>query len=82
MNILFIHPNMPGQYKHLARAFGAEGKHRIFFITKRDKIEIPGVTRITYKTDKSFSPATHRYLQNAAGAVIQGQEVWRVCNAV
>ena len=73
---------MPGQYKHLARAFGAEGKHRIFFITKRDKIEIPGVTRITYKTDKSFSPATHRYLQNAAGAVIQGQEVWRVCNAL
>ncbi len=41
MNILILHPNMPGQYKHLARALGASGQHRIFFITKHKTAEIP-----------------------------------------
>jgi glycosyltransferase involved in cell wall biosynthesis len=77
MNILFIHPNMPGQYKHLARAFGAENKHRIFFVTKHKTMEIPGVNRVTYLVDKHPSPATHRYLHNAAQAVIEGQHAWR-----
>ncbi|MES2984462.1 MAG: glycosyltransferase family 4 protein [Pseudomonadota bacterium] len=82
MNLLFIHPNMPGQYKHLARAFGAEGGHRIFFITKHKTAEIPGVTRITYGMGKEPAPQTHRYLLGTARAVLQGQQVWRVCHAL
>ncbi len=78
MNILFLHPNMPGQYKHLARVLGAEGVHRIFFITKHKSAEIPGVTRITYRTVRDASPQTHRYLVPTERAVLQGQEVWRV----
>lgn len=79
MKLLFIHPNMPGQYKHLARAFGAEGGHDIYFITKHKTAEIPGVTRATYQLSKSPARETHRYLVPAAHAVIQGQHVWRVC---
>lgn len=78
MNILFLHPNMPGQYKHLARAFGEEGKHRIFFITKHKTAELPGVERITYRLPRDASPFTHRYLVTAERGVLQGQEVWRV----
>lgn len=79
MNILFLHPNMPGQYKHLARAFGEEGGHRIFFVTKHKSAELPGVTRVTYRLPRDASPHTHRYLVNAERGVLQGQEVWRVC---
>lgn len=79
MNILFIHPNMPGQYKHLARALGASGEHRIYFITKHRTAEIPGVTRVTYGVNRKVAPETHRYLRTAAAAVTQGQFVWRVC---
>jgi glycosyltransferase involved in cell wall biosynthesis len=80
VNLLFIHPNMPGQYKHLARAFGAEGGHRIYFVTKHTSAEIPGVTRITYALPKADTlPPTHRYLATSTRAVIQGQQVWRVC---
>jgi len=79
MDILFLHPNMPGQFKHLARAFGAEGGHRIRFITKHKTAEIPGVERITYRLPREVSPHTHRYLINAERAVLQGQEVWRHC---
>lgn len=74
---------MPGQYKHLARAFGAEGGHRIFFITKHKTAEIHGVTRITYAMKKPEPPLTpHRYLAPATNAVLQGQQVWRVCHAL
>ncbi|MFZ4541455.1 MAG: glycosyltransferase family 4 protein [Rickettsiales bacterium] len=80
MNILFLHPNMPGQYKHLARAFGAEGGHRIFFVTKHRTAEIPGVVRITYGMPKIEKvPDMHRYLRTTTFAILQGQYVWRVC---
>lgn len=71
---------MPGQYKHLARAFGAEGGHEIYFITKQKTAEIPGVIRATYHLTKETSPETHRYVRTLSNAVIQGQHVWRVCN--
>lgn len=74
---------MPGQYKHLAQALGAEGKHRIFFITKHKTAEIPGVTRVTYGLKKPEKPPEpHRYLKGATYAVIQGQQVWRICHAL
>ena len=82
MQLLFIHPNMPGQYKHLARAFGAEGGHRIFFITKHKTAQIPGVTRVNYSITKAPSNETHRYLATSARAVIQGQHVWRAAQAL
>lgn len=78
MDILFLHPNMPGQFKHLARALGAERVHRIRFITKHKTAEVEGVTRVTYRVPRDASPHSHRYLINAERAVLQGQEVWRV----
>lgn len=77
MNILFLHPNMPGQFKHLARAFGAEGGHRIYFITKHKTAEIPGVTRITYAPKQGENEKTHRYLKLTERALYQGQGAWR-----
>lgn len=74
---------MPGQYKHLAKAFGEEGGHRIYFITKHKTAEIPGVTRVTYAMKKPTEPPKpHRYLTTATHAVMQGQQVWRVCHAL
>lgn len=78
MRILFIHPNMPGQYKHLARHYGADSAHQVVFITKHKTAEIAGVRRITYDLRRDASPHTHRYLQGTERAVLQGQEVWRV----
>ena len=82
MNILFLHPNMPGQYRHLAQMLGALGTHRIFFITKHRSAEIPGVKRITYGMKPHEAPPGHRYLLNAEHAIRQGQAVWRVAKTV
>lgn len=79
MNILFMHPNMPGQYKHLCRAFAADPAHRVVFITKPKNFEIPGVHKVEYRVQREPSPHTHRYLHGIERGVLQGQEVWRVC---
>lgn len=80
MKILFIHPNMPGQYKHLARVYGASPEHQVVFITKpKQGVEIPGVHKVEYEVPRGPSPTTHRYLIGSERAILQGQEIWRVC---
>jgi glycosyltransferase involved in cell wall biosynthesis len=81
MKILFIHPNMPGQYKHLARLYGENPDHQVVFISKprEGAPTVPGVHQVLYEVPREPCPGTHRYLMGAERAVLQGQEVWRVC---
>lgn len=80
MRILFVHPNMPGQYKHLCREFGADKNNEVAFITKpRPQVNIEGVRKIEYVPTRQPAKETHRYLQGFERAVGEGQEVWRVC---
>ncbi len=81
MKILFIHPNMPGQYKHLARIFAEDKNNEVVFITKpKPEISIPNVKKVEYKVSREPQFETHRYLLNFERGIFQGQEVWRVCN--
>lgn len=80
MKILFIHPNMPGQYKHLARVFAADPANEVVFITKPRSVNIPNVTKVEYEVKRDSFSDLHRYLIPFERAVFQGQEVWRVCN--
>ncbi len=79
MKILFIHPNMPGQYKHLCRSFANDPANTVVFITKPKPIDIPGVHKVEYKIPREPAAATHRYLTGVERAVLTGQEVWRSC---
>jgi glycosyltransferase involved in cell wall biosynthesis len=50
MNILFVHQNMPGQYRELVQWLAAQKQHRIYFITQRAKPpEMVGVGTAVYK---------------------------------
>ena len=40
MNVLFIHQNFPGQFKHLAPALAAEPGNRVLALTLREKLRI------------------------------------------
>ena len=77
MRVLFIHQNMPGQYKHLARALAAKPGNDVAFITKPKKPEVPGVTKVIYKLAREPAKETHRYLQNAEAGVLHGQAAAR-----
>lgn len=79
MNILFMHPNMPGQYKHLCRAYANNPDHTVVFITKPKTFDIPNVHKVEYQMRREPSPHTHRYIQGIERGLLQGQEVWRMC---
>ncbi|MCI5049361.1 MAG: glycosyltransferase family 4 protein [Rickettsiales bacterium] len=80
MKVLFMHPNMPGQYKYLCKEFAKDPDNLVVFLTKSKNIEIEGVHRVTYGLQRRESPHCHRYMIHFERAVIQGQEAWRMLN--
>lgn len=77
MDILFIHQNMPAQFKHLAPALAAQKRHRVVFVTRRKGADLPGVRRISYDGPKPAGPATHHYVRQFEASVRYGQQVAR-----
>lgn len=60
MNILFVHQNMPGQYRELVQWLAATGQHRIYFLTQRKNApDLPGVETRRYQTHRT--PAKDAY---------------------
>jgi hypothetical protein len=76
LNILFVHQNMPGQFKHLAPHLAKQG-HRVVFLTQRKGVAIPGVETVTYAVPRRAGAQTHQYVRLFENCVIAGQEVVR-----
>lgn len=56
MKLLFVHQNMPGQYRELVQWLAAQKEHEILFLTQREKApDIPGVRTVRYKTNHTAS---------------------------
>lgn len=79
MKILFIHPNMPAQYKHLAAIAAQNPKNEVVFATHHGKGQIKGVRKVEYKSKRSVNKATHHYLHELDGAISNGQSMWAAC---
>ncbi|MEL7461641.1 MAG: glycosyltransferase family 4 protein [Pseudomonadota bacterium] len=77
MNVLFVHQNCPGQFKHLAPALAAEG-HNVVFIGQKDKRTPKGVKRLEYEPHRKPTPKIHPYLAGTEAAVLNGQAVARL----
>ncbi len=73
MKILFVHQNMPGQYKHLAPALAKDPANEVAFITKEGKPDIPGILKATYKIIRGATPNIHQYLTRLEDQVLHGQ---------
>lgn len=80
MDILLLHQNFPGQYKHLAPALAARG-HQVIGVGDGERLRqqphLPGVRRVGYKSPRGAGPETHPYLQSFEGQVRRGQQVLR-----
>jgi glycosyltransferase involved in cell wall biosynthesis len=60
MKLLFVHQNMPGQYRELVQWLAAQRQHEIYFITQRNPPPpIPGVSALVYKPHRT--PAENAY---------------------
>lgn len=79
MKLLFVHPNMPGQYRNLCRVAAEDEANTVVFLTKPTQVTIPGVHKAEYLPQRGATAMTHRYLTGLENAVLQGQEVWRAC---
>lgn len=71
MKLLFVHQNMPGQYRELVQWLSAQGGHEIVFLTQREKHpDIQGVRTVVYKTHHKAGDDSYglsKTWENAAG---------------
>lgn len=79
MKILFVHPNMPGQYRNLCQLAAQDPNNQVVFLTKACNVKIPGVHKLEYKPARGPVASTHRYILGLERSVLVGQETWRVC---
>ena len=79
MNVLFLHDNFPGQFRHLAPLLAADPANQVVFGTRRrDAPPLPGVRRVHYQPARGADPATHAYVRSTEEAVLTGQAVVRM----
>ncbi|MDP4709224.1 MAG: hypothetical protein NWS20_04410, partial [Rickettsiaceae bacterium] len=81
MRILFIHPNFPGQFKHIAAHLAKNPNNEVIFAcTYTNKLSIPGIRTVISRPKSSPSNSTtHCYLTSFEKAVYSAQSMWRVC---
>jgi len=82
VNILFIHQNMPGQFRHLIARLAALGRDRIVCIGRREDFSPPGIGRVTYTLPGSGLPEANLFLAPLDLAVRHGLQVVRACDAL
>ena len=78
MNILFLHPNFPAQFRHLALALRCDPNHTIVFGTMREEGNIQRVAKAIYQVSREPSDSIHHYVRTLEKAVLQGQAVVRL----
>ncbi|MEM8694143.1 MAG: glycosyltransferase [Pseudomonadota bacterium] len=72
MKIMFVHQNMPGQYREFIRFLIAQGGHEIVFLTQRDDLQIKGVKVQVYKPIHKSTDASFRLSQTWEDATAVG----------
>jgi glycosyltransferase involved in cell wall biosynthesis len=77
MKILFLHPNFPAQFRHLAVALAQQG-HQVVFGTRREEGELPGVKKVIYNPSRDVTKEIHHYVRTLEAAVLQGQAIYRL----
>ncbi|HEY9710990.1 MAG TPA: glycosyltransferase family 4 protein [Oculatellaceae cyanobacterium] len=82
MQILFLHPNFPAQFRHLAVTLAQNPNNRVVFGTNRREGNLPGVVKALYAPNRQPHPQTHHYVRTLENAVIQGQGVYRMAEGL
>ncbi len=82
MNIVFIHQNMPGQFRHLIAHAASGGGHRVVCVGRRKDFAPPGIGRVTYELPDSALPDHNPFLTPLENAVRHGLQVARACQAL
>lgn len=82
MRFLFLHPNFPAQFRHLAVALAADPRNEVVFVTASPVGELPGVKKVVYKLAREPRKETHQYLRGLELGVLHGQAASRAAFAL
>lgn len=78
MNVLFIHQNFPGQFRHIAAHLAKQSDVQVLAIGREQAPGLPGVRMLRYKPHRIASPHTHPYARSFEDGVLHGQQVLRL----
>lgn len=78
MNVLLIHQNFPGQFRHLAEDLANSPEHRVLAIGRDTAPGMQGIELHRYRPHRTPARQTHPYLQSFESAVLHGQQVVRM----
>ena len=73
MNILFVHQNFPGQYKHLAPALAQLGHRCVALTINKPPAKSPGVDVVCYRPQRGSTPNIHPFASDFETKVIRGE---------
>ena len=76
MNVLVLHRNFPGQFRHIARHLVQAG-HRVVAVGNAQAPGLPGVTLVRYDA-RRLNLAGHRHLATVTSGVAHGELVARI----
>lgn len=84
MKILFIHPNFPGQFRHLATRMAQQPGYQVVGLGDHDQVarqkgSTPGVILRGYRITRQPAPQTHHYLRLIESHVLRAQATLREC---
>jgi len=80
VNLLFIHQNFPGQFKHLAPALVQRG-HKVVALTMQKVKETrwQGVELVPYGVTQGSTPGTHPWVVDFETKIIRAEGAFRAC---
>jgi glycosyltransferase involved in cell wall biosynthesis len=78
MNLLFIHQNFPGQFKHLAPALAAQG-HRVVAMSMQTKqpVRWQGVEVLPYSVSRGTTAGVHPWVSDFETKTIRAEACFR-----
>lgn len=78
MNILLIHQNFPGQFKHLAPALAQQGHNVVAMTMQRPGAALwKGVKVISYSARRGTTPGVHPWVSDIETKAIRGEACFR-----
>lgn len=78
MNLLIIHQNFPGQFRHVASAALNRAGVRVTAIGRTTSPGLPGIKLFRYRPVRKVSGCTHPFLHKYEDAIVDGQQVRRI----
>jgi glycosyltransferase involved in cell wall biosynthesis len=82
MNLLIIHQNFPGQFRHVALAALRRPDVTVIAIGRDTAPGVQGIKLFRYRPIRKKSHYTHSFLHTYEEAVIDGQQVLRLLNSL